>query len=80
MRFLFFNEDSLSRLLFDAKFNLEVSDGQKTYQIPIKSFAPKSTKHFVAKTGERGNAVVLKYNAIKSIKVDNKQIDCVSYA
>lgn len=80
MRFFFFNEDSLSRLLFDAKFNLEVTDGQKTYQIPLKSFVPKSAKHFVATAGEVGKMVVLKYNTIKNIRVDNKQIDCLSYS
>jgi len=76
MPFFTFNEMSLGRLICDARYKLEVSDGQSRYLVPLKSFIPKSGRHFIAKANSAGCDVVLNYNSIKKVYIDFRVLNC----
>ncbi|MGE0077223.1 MAG: hypothetical protein AB7S48_05105 [Bacteroidales bacterium] len=65
-----FNENSLSRLICNACFNLEVSDGEQSYHIPLNMFVPRSNKFFMAKSTDNHHDVVLNYKNIKKVIID----------
>lgn len=65
-----FNENSLSRLICNACYKLEVSDGNQFYQVPLNMFVPRTEKSFIAKSADNQNDVVLNYQNIKKVIID----------
>ncbi|MGD9978562.1 MAG: hypothetical protein AB7S54_11600 [Bacteroidales bacterium] len=69
-----FNENALSRLICNANYRLEVSDGNQLYQVPLNFYIPKSSKYFVAKKIDSQQDIVLDYRSIKQILVDYRLV------
>lgn len=65
-----FNETSLSRLICNACYTLEVSDGTQFYQVPLSMSVPRTEKSFIAKSSENQSDVVLNYQNIKKVIID----------
>lgn len=65
-----FNETSLSRLICNACYKLEVSDGTQFYQVPLNMFVPRTEKSFVAKSSDNQSDVILNYQNIKKVIID----------
>lgn len=65
-----FNETSLSRLICNACYKLEVSDGKQLYHVPLNMFVPKTEKSFIAKSPDNQIDVVLNYQNIKRVIID----------
>ena len=65
-----FNETSLNRLICNACYKLEVSDGKQFYQVPLNMFVPRTEKSFVAKSSDNQNDVILNYQNIKKVIID----------
>lgn len=77
MRHFTLNEETLSRILHEARYSLMVSDEAANYEIPLDAIQYKSARHFVARRIPTAERVVLKYSSIRSVKVDYiKILEC----
>ena len=70
MTLLYFNENSLNRLICNACHRLEVSDGKRIYQVPLNMFVPRTEKYFTAKSTDNQHDIILNYRNIRKVIID----------
>lgn len=77
MRHFKFDEFSLSKIIFEARSKIEVTDGHSMFEVPLSITSGKSERHFIAIMKKYNKPVVLKYSSIRKIWIDDaKTLDC----
>jgi hypothetical protein len=77
MRNFKFDEFALSKIIFEARRKIEVTDGESIFEVPLSVTSGKSARHFVALKEKGKELVVLKYSNVRRIWVDDDKIlDC----